>query len=65
MNTKLMFSSQTDMWSTPQSFFDKLNSRFNFTLDPCATAENAKCARFYTAEENGLIQNWGGAEGVL
>lgn len=25
MNTNLMFSSKTDLWSTPQDFFNKLN----------------------------------------
>lgn len=60
MNTELMFSSKTDMWSTPQDFFDKLNDEFHFTLDPCATHENAKCKKYYTKEQNGLIQHWGG-----
>ena len=32
MNTNLMFSSKTDLWSTPQDFFDKLNSEFTFTI---------------------------------
>ena len=60
MNTKLMFSSKTDLWSTPQDFFDKLNEEFNFDLDPCSTHENAKCKKHYTIEENGLKQDWGG-----
>jgi len=60
MNTKLMVSSNTDMWATPQAFFDKLDSEFHFDLDPCATAENAKCKKFFTAEENGLLQSWKG-----
>ena len=60
MNTDLMFSSKTDLWSTPQDFFDKLNDEFNFDLDPCSTHENAKCKKHYTKEENGLIQDWGG-----
>ncbi len=48
------------MWATPQWLFDELNAEFNFTLDPSATPENAKCERFYTLADNGLIQNWGG-----
>lgn len=55
-----MFSSHTDLWSTPQDFFDKLNKEFDFTLDPCATPLNAKCKKYYTIQENGLLQNWGG-----
>jgi site-specific DNA-methyltransferase (adenine-specific) len=58
MNTGLMFSSKTNEWSTPQNFFDELNREFNFTLDPCATKENAKCKKFYTKEDDGLKQNW-------
>lgn len=60
LNTDLMFSSETDMWSTPQSFFDKLNAVFRFETDVCATADNAKCANFFTKETNGLAQAWGG-----
>ena len=55
-----MFSSKTDLWSTPHDFFDTLNQEFNFTLHPCATTENAKCQKFYTIKENGLSQNWEG-----
>lgn len=60
MNTDLMFSSKTDMWSTPQEFFNELNKEFNFTLDPCATKENAKCKIYFTKLEDGLKQDWGG-----
>ena len=59
MNNELMFSSKTDLWSTPNDFFDKLNDEFHFTLDPCSTHENAKCYKHFTEEENGLLQDWG------
>jgi len=55
-----MFSSQKDEWATPQDFFDGLNKQYNFTLDPCATAQNTKCPKFYTQQDNGLIQDWSG-----
>lgn len=55
-----LLSSQTDEWATPQDLFDELNGTFHFTLDPCATPENAKCAKFYTKEQDGLKQDWGG-----
>ena len=58
MNNELMFSSKTDLWSTPNDFFDKLNDEFHFTLDPCSTHENAKCYKHFTEEENGLLQDW-------
>lgn len=60
MNTEVMFSSKTDMWATPQDFFDKLNEEFNFTVDVCAIPENAKCEKFFTPEMNGLKQEWTG-----
>ena len=60
MNTDVMFSSKTDLWATPQDFFNELNKEFNFTLDPCATPENAKCTKYFTEEDDGLIQDWEG-----
>lgn len=60
MNTDVMFSSQSDMWETPQDLFDKLNDEFHFNLDVCATVDNAKCATFYNPEQDGLIQPWYG-----
>ena len=54
------FSSTTDEWATPQEFFDKLNAEFHFTLDVCANAENAKCARYFDFHANGLQQTWDG-----
>lgn len=55
-----MFSSKTDLWETPQDFFDKLNSEFSFDLDACALPENAKCAAYFTPEQDGLSQPWRG-----
>ena len=60
MNTELMFSSNTDLWATPQDFFDRLNSVFRFDLDVCALPENAKCTNYYTPETDGLKQEWKG-----
>lgn len=57
---KALLSSKTGEWSTPQDFFDRLDWKYHFTLDAAATAENAKCARFFTAEDDGLTKNWGG-----
>ena len=56
---KVMFSSASNEWATPQDFFDKLNEEFGFTLDPCANAENRKCDKYFTKEQNGLVQDWG------
>lgn len=56
-----MFSSKTDLWATPQDFFEKMNEEFGFNLDVCATKENAKCDRFFTINDDGLSKDWGGA----
>lgn len=57
---KVLFSSASNEWATPQAVFDALNEEFKFTLDPCATKENAKCSNFYTIDNDGLTQDWGG-----
>ena len=51
---------KTVVWETPQALFDELNEQHHFTLDPCALPENAKCSRYFTPEDDGLLQNWGG-----
>lgn len=35
MNTRVMFSTASDEWSTPKETFDALNTEFAFTDDPC------------------------------
>ncbi len=52
------FQSDSVEWSTPQNVFDELNKEFGFVLDAAATKENAKCSAYYTAEDDGLLQNW-------
>lgn len=52
------FSSKSNEWTTPQYLFDELNEEFNFTLDPCATDENAKCSKYFTIEDDGLSKDW-------
>ena len=53
------FLSSTTEWATPQWVFDILDAEFGFTLDPCATATNAKCSKYFTIEQDGLQQDWG------
>jgi len=55
-----MTSRDTFEWPTPQAFFDELDAEFGFTIDVAATAENAKCPRFYTIDDDGLSQDWDG-----
>lgn len=60
LNTKVLFSSKEEKWATPQDFFDKLNDEFHFTLDAAASPDNAKCANYFTEEQDGLAQSWEG-----
>lgn len=55
---KSMVSSKSNEWATPQKLFDDLDREFQFTLDVAATPENAKCDKYYTQEDNGLIRDW-------
>ena len=55
-----LFTSATPEWATPQDLFDRLDAVHHFTLDVCATHENAKCQRYFTREQDGLAQDWDG-----
>lgn len=58
---EVMGSSRSVEWPTDPAVFADLNRRFGpFDLDPCATAGNAKCPRFFTKEDDGLAQLWTG-----
>ena len=54
------YSSASDNWATPMEFWRTLDAEFGFTLDACASPDNAKCARYYTREDDGLAQPWEG-----
>lgn len=58
MNTKVMFSSVKQDFSTPQKLFDELNNEFDFNLDACAHENNKKLNNYYSEEDNALIQPW-------
>ena len=60
LESRAVFTSNSDEWTTPIELFEELDREFHFTLDPCATEQNAKCENFYTLQQNGLKQNWGG-----
>lgn len=47
-------------WCTPQDFYEKLNTEFNFTVDVAANPGSAKCEHFYTPLDDGLSKSWGG-----
>ncbi len=60
MISEVIYSSRRTDWETPKWVFEELNNEFHFTLDPCANDENHVCDTYYTEEDNGLEQDWGG-----
>lgn len=57
---KALFSSATEDWNTPPELFARLDRMFHFQCDVAASRENHLCAKYFTKEENGLVQTWGG-----
>ena len=55
---KVNKSLESIVWGTPIELFAPINKEFGFTLDVCAIAENAKCERFFTPQDDGLSQSW-------
>ena len=67
-----LFSHKSDEHGTPQDLYNRLNAVYHFTLDPCCTAENQKCAIGYGLDEtiinheifhhctDGLANTWSG-----
>ena len=48
-----------DQWRTPERLYIGINAKFGpFTLDLFTDGDNSKCANFYTAEQNALLQDW-------
>jgi phage N-6-adenine-methyltransferase len=55
----VLFSSDSEEWATPRALFERLDRRYHFTLDPCATHEKALCPVYFIREVDGLKQDWG------
>ena len=58
MKNKAMFTSNSVEWYTPLDLFKKLDEKYHFTLDVCATDDSALCSKYFTKEIDGLKQNW-------
>lgn len=52
------YSSAKGDWETPWDIFNPIDANYHFTLDVCASQNNAKCERYFTKETNGLEQSW-------
>lgn len=59
-SASVLFSSASNEWETPLDFFRALEKEFHFTLDPCCVPANAKCKKYYTPIQDGLVQDWQG-----
>lgn len=57
-NIDVHFTSNTNEWSTPQDFYNRLDEEFHFGLDVAATHENAKCELYFTKEDDAISKNW-------
>lgn len=51
---------EVDDRATPVTLFQELDARFDFTVDVAASAENTKCARYFTRKDDGLTESWVG-----
>lgn len=50
-----------DEYGTPRWFYEPLDARFHFKLDPCTTSDNPLGTQFYmTKEASGLVHAWTG-----
>jgi phage N-6-adenine-methyltransferase len=55
---RVHFSSLFGKWSTDEGLFSELDKEFNFVLDVCAEIGTAKCNKFFTVDNNALVQDW-------
>ena len=53
-----LFTSNNHEWETPDHIFQDMDDIYHFTLDVCATDDNALCDRYYTIAEDGLKGDW-------
>jgi len=62
MNTKSCLSTlRQEDYRTPRDLYERCNRAYGpFDLDPCASAENALTARYFTREMDGLAMTWTG-----
>jgi phage N-6-adenine-methyltransferase len=54
------FASKKMDWPTPRGLFKELHDEFRFTIDVCASAENACMERYWTERDEGLMKSWEG-----
>lgn len=61
MSGRILFSSASDNYWTPKDFFQRVDEIYGpFDLDVAASADNTKCEKFFTKEDDGLSKDWYG-----
>lgn len=62
MVNKVLFSSKSEEWTTPQWLFDKINNMFHIDLDPCTSNENPLNVDYVCTKDknDGLKDIWFG-----
>lgn len=55
---KVMFSSESVEWGTPQEVYNERDRLYHFELDVCASASNYKCANYITQAQDAFVTPW-------
>ena len=64
LSRSALYSSASDNWPTPQTFFDALHAEFGLVVDVCADAANRKAPAYYgldhvdPSRRDGLAGDW-------
>lgn len=60
LNSQQAVRDGVDDRRTPDALWRPLNVEHRFTLDAAASPANAKCARYFTRDSDGLLRSWAG-----
>jgi phage N-6-adenine-methyltransferase len=60
MVDRVLFSSNSSEWETPDDFFQEWNKRYKLNLDVCASKKNHKLKRYFTKKDDALKRPWKG-----
>ncbi|MCT1471870.1 phage N-6-adenine-methyltransferase [Klebsiella pneumoniae] len=52
-----------DDWKTPFQLLQSLDNEFDFTIDLAADNINRVCDRYYSEQDDALLQSWKGERG--
>lgn len=52
------FTSKSQLWNTPKDFFADINAEWKFTLDAACVKSSALLPKYFTPEDDSLVQDW-------